>query len=327
MAKKLFDYQVDEVVEGFFLLKDAEVRIAKNGKKFLAINFQDTSGEISGKFWDASDQDVEHFQAGRVVHLNGKRENYQGNPQIKILKMRLTHPGEPQDVQQFVEHAPMNTEAMAEELNSFVFEITEPNWNRIVRHLLTHFHDDFFSYPAAKKNHHAFAGGLAFHTLSILRLAKAVADEYPHVNRALLYAGAILHDMGKTLEMSGPVSTTYTLAGNLVGHIVLIDEQIVKACQKLKIDDQSEAVLVLRHMILAHHGLLEYGSPVRPHIMEAEILHDLDELDASIQMMQTSIGHAKPGTYTERIFAMDGRNFYRPEHDSTKAAPKPDGEN
>lgn len=318
MAKKLFDYQLDETVDGYFLLKDSEVRIAKNGKKFLAINFQDTSGEISGKFWDASDTDVENFQAGRIVHLKGKRENYQGNPQIKIQQMRLTHSGEPQEVQQFVEHAPLKTDTMADKINQFVFEITEPNWNRIVRHMLTTFHDRFFSYPAAKKNHHAFAGGLAYHTLSILRLAKAVADQYPHVNRALLYAGAILHDMGKTIEMSGPVSTTYTLAGNLVGHIVLIDEQIVETCQQLKIDEQSESVLVLRHTILAHHGLLEYGSPVRPHIMEAEILHDLDELDASIQMMQTSLGHAEPGTYTERIFAMDGRNFYRPTGDQTK---------
>ncbi len=221
-------------------------------------------------------------------------------------------------MQQFVEHAPLNTSTMEEEVNQFVFAITEPNWNRIVRHLLSEFHEDFFSYPAAKKNHHAFAGGLAYHTLSILRLAKSVADQYPHVNRALLYAGALLHDMGKTIEMSGPVSTTYTLAGNLVGHIVLIDEKIVEACQQLKIDEQSESVLILRHMILAHHGLLEYGSPVRPHVMEAEILHDLDELDASIQMMQTSIGHAEPGTYTERIFAMDGRNFYRPKNDPTK---------
>ncbi|AVK62357.1 3'-5' exonuclease [Lactobacillus sp. CBA3605] len=321
MTKKLFDYQLDETVEGFFLLKDSEVRVTKTGKKFLAINFQDTSGEISGKFWDASDQDVTHFQAGRIVHLKGKRENYQGNPQIKIQQMRLTQPGEPQEVQQFVEHAPLDTATMEEQLNQYVFEITTPNWNRIVRHLLTQFHDAFFSYPAAKKNHHAFAGGLAYHTLSILRLAKAVADEYPHVNRSLLYAGAILHDMGKTIEMSGPVATTYTLAGNLVGHIVLIDEQIVEACQQLKIDEQAESVLILRHMILAHHGLLEYGSPVRPHVMEAEILHDLDELDASIQMMQTAIIHAKPGEYTERLFAMDGRNFYRPEHDASKDLP------
>ncbi|CAM3079210.1 3'-5' exoribonuclease YhaM family protein [Lactiplantibacillus plajomi] len=320
MAKKLFDYQLDETVDGFFLLKDAEVRVAKNGKKFLAINFQDTSGEISGKFWDASDQDIEHFQAGCVIHLKGKRENYQGNPQIKIQQMRLTRPGEPQSVQQFVEHAPLKTSTMEEQLNTYVFAITEPNWNRIVRHLLNDLHADFFSFPAAKKNHHAFAGGLAYHTLSILKLAKAVADQYPHVNRPLLYAGAILHDMGKTIEMSGPVSTTYTLAGNLVGHIVLIDEKIVETCQQLKIDEQSESVLVLRHMILAHHGLLEYGSPVRPHVMEAEILHDLDELDASIQMMQTSLSHTEPGTYTERIFAMDGRNFYRPSNDQTKGA-------
>ena len=135
------------------------------------------------------------------------------------------------------------------------------------------------------------------------------------INSSLLYSGVILHDMGKTVELSGPTATSYTLAGNLVGHIVLIDEQIVEACHELKISENQEDVLLLRHMILAHHGLLEYGSPVRPHILEAEVLHQIDQLDASIQMLSQALKHTKPGQFSEKIFGMDGRAFYRPEND------------
>ena len=116
------------------------------------------------------------------------------------------------------------------------------------------------------------------------------------------------------IELSGPIATRYTLEGNLVGHIVLIDEQIVEACQKLGIDQQSQDVILLRHMILAHHGLMEYGSPVQPHLMEAEILHHLDDLDASIQMMKGALDHTEKGEFSERIFGLDGRNFYKPEN-------------
>ena len=102
------------------------------------------------------------------------------------------------------------------------------------------------------------------------------------------------------------------MAGNLIGHLVLVDEEITKACLALKIDDREEDVVVLRHMVLAHHGLLEYGSPVRPRIMEAEILHQIDTMDASIQMMLGAIRQTQPGEYTERIFGLDNRSFYVP---------------
>ena len=105
------------------------------------------------------------------------------------------------------------------------------------------------------------------------------------------------------------MTTEYTLAGNLVGHLVLVDEEITQACIALKFDDKQEDIVVLRHMVLAHHGLLEYGSPVRPRIMEAEILHQIDNIDASMQMMLSSIRLTEPGEYTERIFGMDNRSF------------------
>ena len=312
MIKILFDYKVNENLELFVLVKSAETRIAKNGKKFIAFNFSDNSGVISAKFWDASEEDIKRFVPGKVVHLTGKRENYQNNPQIKIFKLRLANADEPSDPKLYLQGAPENAAKMEEELNQYIFEITNPTWNRIVRELLKKYHDEFFSFPAAKSNHHAFAGGLAYHTLSILRLAKAVANQYDQVNPALLYAGTILHDLGKVLELSGPVATSYTLAGNLLGHIVLIDEQIMVACEQLGIDPQSEDAVLLRHMIVSHHGLLEYGSPVQPHLVEADVLHQLDNLDASLQMLQKSLSHTEPGNFSERIFGLDGRNFYRP---------------
>lgn len=310
--KKLRELAVDESFEIFVLIKQADVRLAKNGKKFIAFTFQDTSGSIDGKFWDASEDEISKFTGGQVVALGGKREVYQSNPQIKILNLRLATAEEPNQASLYMEKAPIQKEEMVEEINQTIFEITNATWNRIVRHLMTQYQSEFFEFPAAKRNHHAFAGGLAYHTVSMLRLAKSICKEYPELNPSLLYAGVILHDLGKIIELSGPVSTEYTLAGNLIGHLVIVDEEITKACQTLKIDDRTEDVVILKHMILAHHGLLEYGSPVRPRVMEAEILHQIDNLDASIQMMIGSLKQIEPGEYTERIFGLDNRSFYLP---------------
>lgn len=311
--KKLRDLIVDEEFQAFLLIKNADVRLAKNGKKFIAFTFQDTTGTIDGKFWDASEEEINKFEAGKVVALQGKRELYNGNPQVKIIHMRLARSDEPSEPTQYMERAPLKKEEMEEEINQTLFEIINPHWNRIVRFLLNKYQKEFFDFPAAKRNHHAFAGGLAYHTVSMLRLAKAIVKEYPELNPSLLYAGVILHDLGKVIELSGPMSTEYTLVGNLVGHLVLVDEEITKACMALKFDENEEDIVVLRHMVLAHHGLLEYGSPVRPRIMEAEILHQIDNLDASMQMMLTSLRQTQPGNYSDRIFGMDNRSFYLPK--------------
>ena len=147
---------------------------------------------------------------------------------------------------------------------------------------------------------------------AMLRIAKTLAAQYKDINKPLLYAGIILHDMGKIIELSGPISTEYTLEGNLLGHIVIVDEEITKACIALKIDEKSEDVLLLKHMVLAHHGQLDYGSPVRPKLREAEILFMIDNLDATINMLNTALNRTEPGSFTERIFGLDNRTFYNP---------------
>lgn len=311
--KKLRELAIDETFELFVLLKTADVRVARNGKKFIAFTFQDTSGTIDGKYWGASEEEIEKFVVGKVVHLGGKREVYQNMAQIKILSLRLTQAGEPDDPALYMEKPPVQIDELKETFNQFLFEITNAKWHRIVRHILGKYQKEFFDFPAAKKNHHAFVGGLAYHTITMLELAKSVCNQYSELNPSLLYAGVILHDVGKVKELSGPIGTEYTLAGNLIGHIVMIDEEITKACVELNISETDEEVLVLKHVCLAHHGLLEYGSPVRPKIMEAEILHHLDNLDASMQMMLGALKQIEPGEYTDRIFGLDNRNFYLPK--------------
>lgn len=312
MAKKIYEYNLDENFEIFMLIKSADVRLAKNNKKFIAFTFQDRSGQIDGKYWDAQEEDINRYQAGQVVLVAGKRELYQNNPQLRIVRMRPVREGEPSAPDLFMERAPLKTEEMVEEINAALFQITSAPINRIVRFVLNKFHKSFFDFPAAKRHHHAFPGGLGYHTISILRLAKTVVENYPGINASLLYGGIILHDIGKTLELTGSLATEYTLRGNLIGHIVLVDEEITKACEALKIDENHEDVLLLKHVILAHHGRLEYGSPVVPHVLEAEIIHYLDNLDASINMIEKALERTVPGTFSERIYGLENRMFYKP---------------
>lgn len=305
----------DEFFEGFYLIKSAEVRQTRAGKDYIAFTFQDDSGEIEGKLWDAQPHNVAEYTAGKVVHMQGRREVYNNTPQVNQLVLRLPRSGEPNNPADFKEKHPVDPKDLRDYLAQMIFKIENPVWQRVVRALYSKYDKEFYSYPAAKTNHHAFESGLAFHTATMVRLADAIGDIYPQLNKSLLFAGIMLHDLAKVIELSGPDDTEYTVRGNLIGHIALIDEEITKVLLELKIDDSKEDVTVLRHVILSHHGLLEYGSPVRPRIMEAEILHMIDNLDAEMMMMTGALAKVGEGEMTSRIFAMDNRSFYKPNLD------------
>lgn len=309
---KINQMKKDELFEGFYLIKKAELRKTRAGKDFLAMTFQDDSGEISGNLWDAQPHNVETFTAGKVVYMQGRREVYNNTPQVNQITLRLPEVGEPNDPADFKEKPPVNVTEVKDYLEQMVFKIENPTWQRIVRALYRKYHKDFFSYPAAKTNHHAFESGLAYHTATMVRLADAISDIYPELNKSLLFAGIMLHDLGKVIELSGPDNTEYTVRGNLIGHIALIDEEITKVLGELNIDDTKEDVTVLRHVVLSHHGFLEYGSPVRPRIMEAEIIHMIDNIDAEMMMMTTALSRIGEGEMTSRLFALDNRSFYKP---------------
>ncbi|CRH93108.1 3'-5' exoribonuclease yhaM [Chlamydia trachomatis] len=236
-------------------------------------------------------------------------------PQVNQITLRLPKNGEPSDPADFKEKPPVDVQDTRDYLSQTIFRIENAVWQRIVRALYSKYDKEFYSYPAAKTNHHAFYSGLSFHTATMVRLADKIGDVYTQLNKSLLFAGIMLHDLAKVIELTGPDNTGYTVRGNLIGHISLIDEEITKVLIELKIDDAKEDVTVLRHVILSHHGLLEYGSPVRPQIMEAEIIHMIDNIDAEMMMMMTALDKVRPGEMTNRIFAMDNRTFYKPNID------------
>ena len=302
----------DELFEGFYLIKKAEVRKTRAGKDFIAFTFQDDTGEISGNMWDAQTYNVEEFVAGKIVHMKGRREVFNGTPQVNQITLRNIKDGEPNDPRDFKEKPPINVDNVREYMEQMLFKIENATWQRVVRALYRKYNKEFFTYPAAKTNHHAFESGLAYHTATMVRLADSIGDIYLELNKSLMFAGIMLHDLAKVIELSGPDNTEYTIRGNLIGHISLIDEELTKILAELNIDDTKEEVTVLRHVILSHHGQLEYGSPVRPRIMEAEIIHMIDNIDANMMMMTTALNRVNEGEMTNRIFAMDNRSFYKP---------------
>lgn len=308
----LYDFKEREEFGIYVLIKGADLRKARNGNPFIAFRFQDRSGSMDGMYWSATEEEIEMFQVGKVVFLRGERDNYQGSPQVKIKALRLAEAGEPNDPTLYVERIEMKIEDIQEEINDALFEIHEPNIARIVRKILSKTEEKFFSYPAAKRHHHAMAGGLSYHTVSMLKIARAMIEIYPQLNPSLLIGGLLLHDIGKTIELSGPISTEYTFKGKMLGHIVIISEMIDQACSEIGIDNEQESVVLLKHVVLAHHGKLEYGSPVMPKLLEAEILHQIDNMDANINMIVSVLEKTEPGQESAQIYPLDRRSFYKP---------------
>lgn len=310
MAKGIGQYEVGEQVDLYFLIKSSTRGIASNGKPFLTVILQDKTGDIEAKLWDVSPEDEETYAAEKIVKVAGEVMNYRGRNQLKVRNIR---PAQPQDgvrVSDFLEVAPLSREEMVEYITQSIFEMKNSNIQRLTRHLLNKYQSEFLEYPAATKNHHEFVSGLAYHVVSMLKLAKTFADLYPSLNRDLLYSGVILHDLGKVFELSGPVSTTYTVEGNLLGHISIMVNEIGKTAEELGIE--GEEVMLLQHMVLSHHGKEEWGSPKKPLIKEAEMLHLIDNVDAKMNMLDRALDKTKPGEFTERIFALDNRSFYKP---------------
>ena len=310
MNRGVLQYDVGEQVELFLLIKTATKGIASNGKPFLTLILQDQSGDIEAKLWDAGEEEERSYAAETIVKVLGDIQNYRGRSQLRIRQIRPAVPSDKVKLEDFLVSAPLGREEMSGKLTQYIFEMKNPNIQRITRHLLKKYQQDFLEYPAATKNHHEFVSGLAYHVVSMLDLAKAIAGLYPSLDKDLLYAGVILHDLGKVIELSGPISTVYTVEGNLLGHITIMVNEIGKVAEELGIS--GEEVMILQHLVLSHHGKAEWGSPKPPLIKEAEILHYIDNIDAKMNMLDRAMERVKPGEFSERIFALDNRSFYKP---------------
>lgn len=298
-------------VENFFLIHRATQGVTAQGKDYMTLYLQDKSGDIEAKLWTVTKDDMKILKPEIIVWVKGDVINYRGRKQMKVNQFRLATAEDGVTTQDFVDGAPLSPNEIQDELSHFILEIENAHLQRITRYLLKKYQDKFFTYPAASSHHHNFAGGLSYHVLTMLKIAKSLCDIYPLLNRSLLYSAIILHDIGKVRELSGPVATTYTVEGNLLGHISIASDEVSEAAKELGID--SEEVMLLRHMILAHHGKMEFGSPKLPHLKEAEILFFIDNIDAKMNMFDKAFKKTEKGQFTERIFGMENRQFYNPE--------------
>lgn len=316
MKKGIRDYEIGETFDGFMLIKEARKGTASNGKPFLTLFFVDATGEIDAKLWDAKPEDEEIFTDGKITKIVGDIHEFRGKAQLRIKSLRLAQASDGVMVSDFLEKAPVEEEVLREKITEIIFEMENPNIQRIVRAFIKKYDEQLFVYPAASKNHHAYVSGLAHHVVTMLQIAKSLCEIYPNLNKDLLYAGIILHDIGKIHELSGAVATSYTVEGTLLGHISIMVSEIKEVADQLKIE--GEEVMILQHLVLSHHGIPEWGSPKPPLVMEAEILHFIDLIDAKVNMLTRALAKTKPGEFTERVFALDNRSFYKPTFYSHK---------
>ncbi|MEG0473353.1 MAG: 3'-5' exoribonuclease YhaM [Solibacillus sp.] len=302
--------QPGEQVDQFLLIKEAKKGVTTVGKPFMSLILQDRSGDIEAKLWDTNEEHENLYRAQIIVKVGGEIHEYRGKNQLRIKQIRPVKEDEGVQISDLLPTSAVPKEELFEQLTQFFFQIQNPNISRITRHIMKKHQDSLLIFPAATKNHHDYASGLLDHVVSMLKLSSAICDLYPTLNRDLLYAGVILHDIGKVIELSGPVGTTYTVEGNLLGHISIMVNEIGLAATELKIE--GEEVMLLQHLVLSHHGKEEWGSPKKPMIQEAEILHYIDNIDAKMNMLTRALDKAKPGEFTERLFPLDNRSFYKP---------------
>lgn len=310
MRKGISHFQVNEKIDGYLLIKSVTKGVASNGKAFLTLQLGDHTGEIEAKLWDCNPEDETIFVSSIIIHVIGEIQEYRGKLQLKIKGIRPTSVMDHVKLADFLQCAPMDPEEMLGKITQYIFEMKNANIQRITRQLLKKHRDAFIEFPAATKNHHEFVSGLAYHVVSMLDLAKALANLYPTLDTDLLYSGVILHDLGKVIELSGPVATTYTVEGKLLGHISIMVNEIAQVAKDLGIE--GEEVMILQHLVLSHHAKGEWGSPKAPLIREAEILHMIDNIDAKMNMLDRALERVKPGEFSEKVFAMDNRSFYKP---------------
>ena len=306
---KISTLKPGDSVESFYLVKRAQDGVTQQGKPYMTLILADKTGELDSKLWTVTPEQITELKEADLVKVRGEIINYRGKNQMKILEIRTSTPEDNVLVKDFIKEAPIDGEDLFEKIFDYALKITNANLQRITRGLLNKYRKEFSTFPAAMSNHHDFVSGLAYHVYTMLRVGESLCDIYETLDRNLLYAGIILHDIGKVKELSGAVNTTYTVEGNLIGHIVIATEEITKIAEELNIE--GEDVMLLKHLILAHHGKLEYGSPKTPMIPEAEILHMIDNIDARVLMMNKHIQNAEKGTFTQRVFPLEGRMLYR----------------
>lgn len=291
----------------FAMIKELAEKKDKNGNGYLdIIVIGSDKKEYPAKVWRFENNGL--YETGDVIEIEYTVDNYKGRPQLNISSIKKA---DSQLASQFVPSSEHDGKSVFSMLLEKANNFSDADFKKIVTHIMLENREKLEVYPAAYRLHHAIVGGLMLHTASIVEMAEKICQIYPNVNRELLLSGSILHDVAKTFEMETGktgLCTGYSVGGELIGHLVKGAMYIEDTAVKLGVD-YDKAVL-LEHMVLSHHGVPEYGSPVRPMFLEAEILSALDSLDATIFEINNATGKVEAGKFTDRQWALDNRKLY-----------------
>ena len=311
------DLRKDQEFTEFFMAKTAAIKVGSNGKQYLDIALCDKTGDISGKKWDVSDSEYPALAAIKdkeIVKIKGIVVEWARQLQIRVQRIRAAAPEDGQQMREFVKAAPEDPEDMYSYIHGAAEAMTDKDLRALCVKVLDENREKLMYYPAAQKNHHAELGGLLYHTKRMLMTGERVCQVYTNLNRDLVAAGVILHDMEKLNEIESEedgIATGYSFEGQMLGHII----QGVKTLDKLttELGFTREKAIMLEHMILSHHYEPEFGSPKKPLFPEAEVLHYLDILDARMFDMQDALESTEPGSFSDRIWTLDNRKLYKPK--------------
>lgn len=299
----------------YAFIKDLKEKKDKNGNGFLDMVLIGTDKkEYPAKLWRFDNNG--YYAVEDVVEIEYTCDSYNGKTQLNITKMKKTDSVKSED---FAPKSEYDGKAVFASLLNKVNNFKDSDLKAIVSDIMLKNRTALEVYPAAYRLHHAIVGGLMLHTASIVEMAEKTCCVYPNINRELLLSGAILHDVAKTFEMETSKSGLckgYTAGGELIGHLVKGAMYVEETANRLGVS--SEKAMLLEHMILSHHGVPEFGSPVRPMFLEAQILSSLDALDAEIFEFNQATSKIEAGEFTDRQWALDNRKLFNHGLSSTE---------
>ena len=303
-------------LEGVFLVESANFKQTRNGKHFVQLTLRDHSAAVKALRWDSNREEFRGIERNPFLRVSGRVEEYQGNMQIVVDNLEPVAADDARvDPAEFLPRSPFDISQMQKELDGIIASIPDESVRRLVLQILGRpgLRESFRNAPAGKSMHHAYVGGLLEHVLSLAQLAERVCDHYRWLDRSMLIAGVVVHDIAKTSELSYSTGFGYTDEGQLIGHIVLACTWIRDAARELG-DIDEEISLQLEHLVAAHHGRLEYGSPKKPMTAEALAMHFIDNLDAKLAGFWQAFQEARPGPGDSRFgdqnFMLEVRPFF-----------------
>lgn len=307
----------EKEVTDFFMVKSIGLKLGANKKQYLDISLGDKTGEVSGKKWDVTDDELMELQTikeGDLVKIRAQVTEWNGTKQLRILRIRKISGDEGLDIREFIKAAPEAPEAMFQFMMNAAEAMADEDLKRLCVLSLNKGKEKLMYYPAAQRNHHAEMAGLLYHVKRMLMTAEKVCQVYDNLDRDLLYAGVLLHDMEKLHEINANewgISDGYSFEGNMLGHIIQGVKVLDQQMEELRFP--KEKAIMVEHMILSHHYEPEYGSPRKPLFPEAEMLHYLDMIDARMYDMQEALDATAPGQFSERVWTLDNRRLYKKE--------------